>query len=91
MRVKLTNAQLNKLKSAANTKTERILRKNKKNFEEDELPHELLLTTKQTTKRRNAIANNTTTDIKLSKTQISKITLSVGSFGFWLGNLGKEP
>ena len=30
------------------------------------------------------------TDIKLSKVQISKIIQSGGSFGFWLGNLGKE-
>ena len=37
------------------------------------LPHELLLTTRQTTKLRNAIENNMSTDIKLSKAQISKI------------------
>ena len=30
------------------------------------------------------------TDIKLSKTQISKIIQSGGSFGSWLGNLGKK-
>ena len=34
------------------------------------LPHELLLTTRQTTKLRNAIENNMSTDIKLSKAQI---------------------
>ena len=38
-RVKLTNTQLNKLKSAAKNKTETILRLNKKNFEDEELPH----------------------------------------------------
>ena len=36
VRVKLTNTQLNKLKSAAKNKTTTILRLNKKNFEEEE-------------------------------------------------------
>ena len=89
-RVKLTNTQLNKLKSAAKNKTGTILRLNKKNFEDEELPHELFLTTRQTTKIRNAFANNMSTDIKLSKAQISKIIQSGGSFGSWLGNLGKK-
>ena len=56
--VKLTNTQLNKLKSAAKNKTETILRLNTNNFEDEELPHELFLTTTQTTKIRNAFANN---------------------------------
>ena len=47
VRVKLTNTQLNKLKSAAKNKTETILRINKKNFEDEEFPHELFLTTRQ--------------------------------------------
>ena len=64
-RVKLTNTQLNKLKSAAKNKTGTILRLNKKKFEDEELPHELFLTTRQTTKIRNTFANNTSTDIKL--------------------------
>ena len=42
-RVKLTNTQLNKLKSAAKNKTETISRLNKKNFEDEELPHESFL------------------------------------------------
>ena len=89
-RVKLTNTQLNKLKSAAKNKTGTILRLNKKNFEDEELPHELFLTTRQTTKIRNALANNMSTDIKLSIAHISKIIQSGGSFGSWLGNLGKK-
>ena len=40
------------------------------------MPHELFPTTRQTTKTRNTFANNMSTDIKLSKTQISKITQS---------------
>ena len=49
-RVKLTNTQLIRLKSAAKNKTETILRLNKKNFEDQELPHELFLTRRQTTR-----------------------------------------
>ena len=56
-----------------------------KNAEDEELPHELLLTTKQITKIRNAFANNISTNIKLSKAQILKIIPSGGSFGPWLG------
>ena len=47
-----------------------------------ELPHELFLTTRQKTKVRNAFPKNVSTDIKLSKAQISKIIQS--------GNLGKK-
>ena len=56
-----------KLKSVAKNKTGIILRLNKKNFDEKKLPHELILTTRQTTKIRNVFANNMSTDIKLSK------------------------
>ena len=80
-RVKLTNKQLNKLKSAARNKTGSILKLNKKSFEDEELAHELFLTTRQTTKIRHAFANNMSTDIKLSKAQICKIIESVGYFG----------
>ena len=45
----------------------------------------------QTTKIRNAFANNISTNIKLSKAQITKIIQSGGSFGSWLGHLGKKP
>ena len=78
VKVKLTNTQLNKLKSAVKNKTGTILRLNKKNFEDEELPQELFLTTRQTSKIRNAFANNMSTDIKLSTTQISKIIQSYG-------------
>ena len=44
-----------------------------KMFNEKDLPHELLLTTRQKTKLRIALNNNMSTDIKLSKAQISKI------------------
>ena len=54
------------------------------------MPHELFLKTRQTTKTRNGSANNMLTDIKLSKSQISKIIQSGGSFGSWLANLEKK-
>ena len=54
------------------------------------MPHELFLTTRQTTKIRNAFANNMSTDIKLSKVKISKLIQSVISFDPWLGNLEKK-
>ena len=62
-RIKLTNTQLNKLKSAAKNQTRTILRINKKNFEDEQFPHELFLITRQTTKIRNTLANNMSADI----------------------------
>ena len=50
-------------------------------FNGNKLPHELLLTRRQTTKLRNAIENKFSTDIKLSKAQISKIVQSGGFLG----------
>ena len=54
-------------------KTGTTLRMSLKMFNEKDLPHELLLTTRQKTKLRIALNNNMSTDIKLSKAQISKI------------------
>ena len=73
VRVKITNTQLNKLKSVANSKTGTILRVNKKIFEDEELLHELFLTTRETTKTTNVFANTMLIDVKLSEDQISKI------------------
>ena len=70
---KLINVQLNKLKKAVKFNEGATLRLGIKIFNKDEHPHELLLTTRQNTKLRNAINNNLTTDIKLSKAQIKKI------------------
>ena len=73
VKVKLTNLQLSKFKKAVKNNYSATLRISVKNFNEDELPHELLLTTKQSTKLRNAIDNNLATDIKFSKAQLKKI------------------
>ena len=62
---------------------------NAKMFNRNNLSHELSLTTRQTTKLRNAIENNMSTDIKLSKAQISKIIKSGGFLGKILGSLLK--
>ena len=70
---KLTNVQLNKFKKAVKSNDGAALRLSNRNFNKDETPHELLLTTRQNTKLRNALNNNNlATDIKLSKTQIKK-------------------
>ena len=87
---KLSNSQLNKLKSAAKSKQGTTLRMNARLFNGYNLPHELLLTTRQTTKLRSAIENNLQTDIKLSKAQISKIIQSGGFLGKILGPLLKS-
>ena len=71
--VKLSDSQLNKLKSATKNQIGVTLRMNIKMFDGNYLPQELLLTTRQKTKLRNAFNNNMSTDIKLSRGQISKI------------------
>ena len=83
-RVKLSNTQLNKLKSAAKNKSGTILRITKKHFKDEELPHELFLTTRQTTKIRKAIAM--LMDIKLSKAKLSKMIQLGGFLHNMLGN-----
>ena len=52
-----------------------------KMFNGNSLPHELLLTTRQKTKVGNAFNNNASTDLKLSKVQISIIIQSGGFLG----------
>ena len=84
---KLTNIQLNKLKKAVKSNEGATLRLGIRNFNKDEDPHELLLTTRQNTKLRNALNNNSATDIKSSKTQIKKIIQSGGLLGKLLSKL----
>ena len=84
---KLTNVHLNKLKKAVKSNEGESLRLGIKSFNKDKLPHELLLTTRQNTKLRNAINNNLATDIKLNKTQIKKLIQSRGFLGKLLSKL----
>ena len=88
LNVKLTNSQLNKLKSALKNETELVLRLSQKN-DESNFSHKLLLTTRQVSNIRKAFANNTSTDIKLSKTQLSKMVELGGFLVRLLGSLLK--
>ena len=85
--VKLSDTQLKKLKTAVKDKTGTTLRISLKMFNGNDLPHELLLTTRQKAKLRNAFNNNMSTDLKLSKVQISKIIQSGGFLGSLLSKL----
>ena len=78
IKVKLSDSQLNKLKSAVKNQTWITLRMNIKMLNGNNLPHDLLLITRQKTRLTNALENNTSTDIKLSRVQISKIIQSQG-------------
>ena len=85
--VKLSDTQLKKLKITVKHKTGTTLRISLKIFDGNDLPHELLLTTRQKTKLRNAFSNNMSTDLKLYKAQISKIIQSGGFLGSLLSKL----
>ena len=84
--VKLTNLQLSKLKKAVKSNEGATLQISIKIFNKD-LSHELLLTTRQSTKLRNAINNNMATDIKLNKAQIKKLIQSRGFLSKLLSKL----
>ena len=87
LNVKLSNSQLNKLKSAIKNETEVVLRlsSNMIGNNETNFPHELLLTDRQGSNVRKAFANNSSIDIKLSKTQLSKMIQLGSSMGTWGG------
>ena len=85
--VKLSDSQLNKLNTAVKNQSGVTLRLNIKMFNGINLPHESLLTTKQKTNLRNTFENNMLTDIKLSKTQMFKITPSGGFLGSLLSKI----
>ena len=71
LNVKLSNSQLNKLKSAIKNETEVVLRLSTFMIDDNEtnFPHKLLLTNRQVANLRKSFANHLSTDIKLSKTQ----------------------
>ena len=85
LNVKLSNSQLNKLKLAIKSETDVVLRLSSdmigRSEDETNFPHKLLLTLPK------AFANHTSTDIKLSKTQLSKMIQSGGFLGKLLGPL----
>ena len=75
LNVKLSNSQLNKFKSAIKNETEVVLRLSSSMIGDNEnnFPHKLLLTNRQVLNLRKAFANNSSADIELSKTQLSKM------------------
>ena len=75
LNVKLSNSQLNKFKSAIKNETEVVLRLSLSMIGDDEtiFPHRLLLTNRQVSNLGKAFANHSLADIKLSKTQLSKM------------------
>ena len=82
LNVRLSNSQLNKLKSAIEDGTKVVLRlsSNMIGDSDDKInfPLELWLTNREVANLRKAFANYLSTDIKLSKTQISKMIQSGG-------------
>ena len=77
--VKLSDTQLKKLKNAVKNKTGTALRISLKMFNGNDLPHELLLTTREKIKLRNGFNSNMSTELKLSRAQTSKI-IQYGEF-----------
>ena len=91
LNVKLPNKQLNKFKSAIENEAEVVLRlrPNMVGDNETNFPHKLLSTNRQVSNLRKAFANHSSADIKLSKTQLSKMIQSGGFLGRLLGPLLK--
>ena len=93
LNVKLSNSQLNKLKSSIKNETDVVLRISSNmvgnSNDNTNFPNELLLTNRQVANIRKAFAKNTSTDIKLSKTQLSKMVQSGGFLDRLLGPLLK--
>ena len=76
LNVKLSNSQLNKLKSLIKNETNVVLRISSNmvgnSNDNTNFYHELLLTNRQVANIRKAFANHSSTDIELTKTQLSK-------------------
>ena len=91
LNVKLSNSQLNQFKSALKNEAEVVLRLSSNMIGDDEsnFPHKLLLTNRQVANLSKAFANHLSADIKLSKTQLSKMIQSGGFLGRSLGPLLK--
>ena len=91
LNVKLSNSQLHKLKSSIKNVTDVVLRISSNmvgdSNDNTNFPHELLLTNRQVANIRKAFTNHSSTDIKLSKTQLSKMIQSGGFLGKLLGKL----
>ena len=82
LNAKVSNLQLNKLKSAIKNGTEVTVNLSSNiigdSNDENNFPHKLFLTNTQVSKLRKAFANNSTANIKLWKTQLHEIRQSGG-------------
>ena len=91
--VKLSNSQLNELKSLIKNGTEVVLRlwptMIRNSDDETSFPHILLITERQVSHLHKPFSNNSSTDIKFSKPQLSKMIQLGGFFGRLLGPLLK--
>ena len=93
LNTKLSNSQLDKLKSAIKNTDDVVIRLSPRMIgdsnDKTKFPHELLLTNRQVSSIRKAFANNLSVNIKFSKAQFSKMIKSVGFLGKLLGPLLK--
>ena len=91
MNLKLSNSQPNKLKSAIKNETDVVLRLSSNiignSDDATNFPHKLLVINRQVVNLRKTFANYLSTDIKLSKTQLSK--MQSGGFLNFLRSLTK--
>ena len=93
LNVKLSNSQLNKLKSAIKNEADAVLRLSSNMIgnsdNEINFPHGLFLTNRRIVNNRRTFAGNASTDIKFSKIQLSRMIQSGGFLGRRLGPLLK--
>ena len=93
LNVKLSNSQLNKLKSPIKNETGVAIRLSSNivgnSDGETNFPHKLLLTNRQVVNLYKGFAKKALTNIKLSKTQLSKMVQLGGFLGRLLGPLPK--
>ena len=91
LNAKLSNSQLDKLKSTIKNETDVVLRLSSSVIgdKEADFSHQLILTNRQVANIRKAFASNPSIDIKFSKTQLSKMIQSGGYLGRLRGPLLK--
>ena len=91
LNIKLSNSQLNKLKSAIKNKTDVVLKISSNMIDNSDdgtnFPHKLYLTNRQVANLHKGFVKHTSTDIRLSRTQLSKMIQSGGFFDRLLGPL----
>ena len=73
LNVKLTNSQITMLKSGIKDKTEETPKIIDDSHNENDFSHKLLLLNTQVSRLHKAFGNNSSTNIKLAKTQLHKI------------------